>query len=239
MNTRARVVLFAAAGLIFMTSRASLAQTSYDNDLVFGITPDTSNNSLVYDLGSESTLTNGESWSLGSILANFNLSTSNWGVVGAQLVPPSSTRTLWTTFVYANAQTGGENGPTPIPSVLHTSGWNTLHNEIAAVYQYMPTAAVGQFSTDPISDQASWNFETISGNISNCYCNSYLNPNQYGTGTSIQFWQVVANGSAPTVIGSFELGSDGTLTFNTVPAPSGAVLLLVGAAVGARRRRSA
>src|ERR1700679_3535832 len=92
MKNLYKVALLAALGLGAIAS--AQAQFTYggtpqsgggatynDSDLILGFTS-TSGTDAEFDLGSETSLANGETWNLSSILTSYNLSTVDWGVVG-------------------------------------------------------------------------------------------------------------------------------------------------------------
>ena len=202
-----KFALLAAATTIAINS--GQAQTVYNNDLLIGFTKQ-SGNDLIYDLGAASSLTNGQTWNLASLLSGYTLTTVNWGVVGD--INISSTR-------YAYSTTDGTI-PNPIPSA---SAWKKLDTATASIYQNMPAAGAGQHVSIATSDDNSWINQTINGNLTTSYVNVYGNPNVVGL-TSDSFFSMVATNQPPQLAGKFTLAANGVVTFNIVantpPAPT-------------------
>jgi hypothetical protein len=179
------------------------ASTIYNGDLLVGFTTQ-SGNDLIYDLGATSSLTNGKTWNLSSLLTGYNLNVVNWGVIGDKNI--SGFRTAWMT-------TDGTYAPTPVPS---TTAWANIDTATATMYQFFPAAGAGQYESINSADSSSWNQETINGLGSpSSYISVKANPNVAGL-TSATLFSMVANGSAVTNLGTFTLSSGGTLTFNVV-----------------------
>ena len=184
------------------------AQTTYNNDLLIGFTKQ-SGNDLIYDLGAASSLTNGQTWNLATLLSGYTLATVNWGVIGD--INVSSTR-------YAYSTTDGS-----IPnSISSASAWKKLDTATASIYQNMPAAGAGQHVSIAISDDNSWVNQTVNGNLMTSYVNVYDNPNVVGL-TSDSFFSMIATNQPPQLAGKFTLAANGVVTFNTVantpPAP--------------------
>jgi hypothetical protein len=186
------------------------AQTAYNGDLLVGFTKQ-SGNDLIYDLGAESSLYNGETWNLSSLLSGFTLSTVNWGIIGSKSSP--TPRTAWTTVVNGNP-------------LVSNSAWSALNAPAGNIYQNFTNAGAGQFLTIAASDDNSWNTQTVNPDLPGDYANAYGNPNVQGL-TSDSFYQVsvssAANPIPPTQLGGFTLASNGVLTYNVLssapPAP--------------------
>jgi hypothetical protein len=241
-----QAALVAAIGLANIPAAHAAAYTS--GDLLIGFTS-TSGNDLIYDLGSASSLYNGETWSgLTSLLladvnnasgfgASATLGNLYWGVIGNG--PNSGTpRTFYTTTIVGQ-----------IPSsVTGNSAFGKLNTAATALAGNGPGGAltVGQSATMAASVSGnsswiSWNTETLNGALTTDYINAYENPNVLGV-TSSDFSTGLNDGSTPTLTGQFTLGSDGSLTFNAVPEPS-TYSLLAGAGIlavilRARRNRA-
>jgi hypothetical protein len=209
MKKQIRAVLLAAA----LAAAASTQAATYSGDLLVGFTSQ-SGNDFIYDLGQASSLFSGETFNLGSALAGFNLSTVHWGVIGDRNV--AGTRTAWTT-------TGGL-APLALPS---TAAWGTLDTATKSIYQNFPLGGAGDSVSIVASDDNSWNQQTILGSLTTQYHNVYEDPNTVGIGSE-NFYSLLANGSAPTLLGNFSLSANGTLTFTAVPEPSTYVLAGVG-----------
>ena len=210
-----KVALLATATGIVLNS--SQAQTVYNNDLLIGFTKQ-SGNDLIYDLGAASSLTNGQTWNLASLLSGYTLATVNWGVIGDSKV--GTLRYAWTTT----------DGTTPI-SLPSASAWGKLDTATKSIYQNMPAAGVGQSVSIATSDDNSWINQTIDGNLATSYINVYGNPNVVGL-TSDSFYSMIATNQPPQLAGKFTLAANGVVTFNTVanipPAPTILSIMRVG-----------
>jgi len=205
MNKLYKTVLLAALGLAGVSAAEATIYTQ--GDLLVGFTV-SSGNDLIYDLGQESSLFNGENWSLGSLLTGYNLNNVNWGVIGDVSGTP---RIAFTT-------TDGSQ-PNLVPNNTAWSALNSAANTIVQFAGPASTAAGVSFSSDS-SQSFSWNQETINGTLSTAYHNAYENPNVVGT-VSDTLWAVPVGPSAiATELGNFALDGTGTLTFTSVPEPA-------------------
>ena len=83
-QTKATLIAIAIAG-----ATAASHAAAYNNDLIIGFSS-TSGNDLLYDLGSFSSLSQGETWNLSALLSGYNLSTVNWGVSKLKILNPRS-----------------------------------------------------------------------------------------------------------------------------------------------------
>lgn len=199
-----RAALLAVMGLASLgTAQAAV----YSGDLIVGFTTQ-SGNDAIYDLGTESSLFVGKTWDLSSLLTGYNLNNVNWGVIGDTTV--SGVNTAWTTA----------DGFTPF-RVPNTATWGALNTATKSIYSNFGAAGAGQFMSITNNDDNSWNEQTISGTLTTQYVNAYENPNVVGL-TSDSFYSVIANNSAPTLLGHFVL--DGTATLTYVPEPATDVL---------------
>jgi hypothetical protein len=209
MKKQVRAVLLTAA----LVAAASTQAATYTGDLLIGFTSQ-SGNDYVYDLGQASALFSGETFNLSSGLAGFNLNTVHWGVIGDKNV--LGTRTAWTT-------TGGLT-PNTIPN---STAWATIDTATKSIYQNFPVGGSGDNFSLAASDDNSWNQQTITGALTTQYHNAYEDPNVIGIG-SASFFSLIANDSAPSLVGNFSLSANGTLTFTAVPEPSTYVLAGMG-----------
>jgi hypothetical protein len=209
MKKQVRAVLLAAA----VVSAASTQAATYTGDLLVGFTSQ-SGNDYIYDLGQASALFSGETFNLSSGLAGFNLSTVHWGVIGDKNV--GGIRTAWTT-------TGGL-APNAIPS---TAVWGTLDTATKSIYQNFAVGGAGDTVSIAAGDDNSWNQQTILGSLTTQYHNVYGDPNTVGVGTE-NFYSLLANGSAASLVGNFSLSANGLLTFTAVPEPSTCALAGMG-----------
>ena len=182
---------------------------TYTGDLLLGFTSQ-SGNDFIYDLGQASALTSGETFNLSGSLSGFNLSTVHWGIIGDKNV--GGTRTAWTTTA--------SGSPNVVPNL---SAWTAIDTATKSIYQNFPTGGAGDSLSIAATDDNSWNMQTISGALTTQYHNAYEDPNLVGIGSASLF-SVLGNGSAPTPLGTFALGANGTLTFTSVPEPSAYVL---------------
>src|ERR1051325_5861699 len=211
MKKQVRTVLMAAAVL---AAAASTRAGTYTGDLLIGFTSQ-SGNDFIYDLGQASALTSGETFNLSSGLAGFNLNTVHWGIIGDKNI--GGTRTAWTT-------TGGA-APNTVPNL---SAWTAIDTATKSIYQNFPSGGAGDsFSIAANGDDNSWNQQTISGALTTQYHNAYEDPNSIGIGSE-SFFSLIGNGSAPSLLASFSLGANGTVTFSAVPEPSANVLAGLG-----------
>ena len=201
MKKQVRTVLLAAA----LAAAASTQAATYTGDLLIGFTSQ-SGNDFIYDLGQASSLFSGETFNLSSGLGGFNLSTVHWGIIGDKNV--AGVRTAWTS-------TGG-SAPNPIPS---TAVWGTLDTATKSIYQNFPLGGAGDTVSISASDDNSWNQQTILGSLTTQYHNVYGDPNSIGIGSE-NFYSLLANSSAPSLVGTFSLSANGTLTFTAVPEPA-------------------
>lgn len=212
-----KLALLAILGLgVIMTAQA---QTTYDSDLIVGFTS-TSGNDTMYDLGAASSLVNGETWNLDSLISGYSLSTVNWGVIGTTTSGHNSYMTYSSAF------------GTP-PAVDSQGNWSPINTAVKTLYDNFATAGVGKSATVAASSANSWNVETINPTVGADYINENAGPNVAGE-TSAPFFIQPDNGSTPTNLGSFSLSANGVLTFNTVaaipPAPQIVSIVRAGSA---------
>jgi len=215
-----QAAVLAALGLASVTA----AHATYNNDLLVGFTTQ-SGNDLVFDLGSFSSLTDGETWDLTSALSAAGLSgsvsTALWGVVGD--INNSGTKTTWLT--------DASGIPAADPS---SSQWSYIHSADGAIFSSLSAGGIGNYGTPSSTVSYSWNQETAQGGsaLGTAYSSvANTDPNTSGLGTWVAFYQTVANGSAPTEVGSFSLntvGASDILSFEPVPEPSSMALMAVG-----------
>lgn len=183
---------------------ASTRAATYSGDLLIGFTSQ-SGNDFILDLGQASALTSGTR-DLSSQLAGFNLSTVNWGVIGDKNI--GGVRNAWTTFA---------SGPAaPIPN---SAAWATIDTATKSIYQNFAVGGANDQFNIASTDDNSWNQQTINGTLTTQYHNAYENPNNVGAGTA-NLYNLIANGSAANLFGTFSLSSSGILTITAVPEPS-------------------
>jgi hypothetical protein len=196
------VLLATAVGAILTSAHAAI----YNGDLLIGFTTQ-SGNDVIYDLGAESSLVNGQTWNLASLLTGYNLNNVNWGIIGDNKSISGEPWTAWTT-------TDGTILP---PHVPNSATLGALDTATKSIFQNFTAAGAGQSISIAATDDNSWNQQTINGGGPNQYVNAYGNPNVVGP-TTDGFYSVLDNNSAPVLAGSFTLGTNGVVTFN-LPQP--------------------
>jgi len=180
------------------------AQTAYNSDLIIGFTSTTGSDTM-FDLGSASSLVNGETWNLDSLISGYTLSSVDWGVIGT------------TTSGHNSYLTFNPSFGTP-PAVDSQGNWTPIKTAVATLYDNFATAGAGESATVLASASDSWNAETLNPTLGTDYINENANPNVEGE-TSAYFYEQADNGSTPTALGTFSLASDGVVTFD-VPEPA-------------------
>lgn len=187
-----------------MTAQAQNGGVYPAGDVLIGFTTG-SGNDVVYDLGQESALSNGETWNLEFLLTAYgNYSALHWGVVA--MGPNSgSPRTAWTSTAVGT-----------IPGTIASNAkFSQIYDEVGAIYENFTNSAPGQWASVASSSSISWYTETYEAFTSgNTYVNNYENPNVTGVG-SASFSQILGNSTAPTLLGSFALAANGVVTYTT------------------------
>jgi hypothetical protein len=196
-----KMALLAALGL---ASTMSVQAASYTGgDLLVGFTTGTGND-VIYDLGGESLLTQGETWDLSSLLTGINLNTVSWGVVGASTTPKIEYTTL--------------QDP---PTLISVAAFNAAKNPLTAIAQNFSGAATaaGQSISIASTDDNSWNRQMVSPTLPTQYANSEGSPDVIGL-SSVTLNQV-NQGSDTTVtpLSNFSLANNGILQYGTVAVP--------------------
>jgi len=213
-----KAALLAALGLASVTAAQA---TAYNGDLIVGLTTGTTND-VVYDLGSFSSLTAGQTWDLSAALTAAGIgsgsySTLQWGVIGAK---NTITKAVYTTDALT---------PRNITSQNFVNG--IYGSAISTIFQFMPAAGAGNYiATSLFSDSTSWYSQTTaagsSGNTS-AFGQAYADPNNTGF-TQAALYQVNANNSAPLANVYLSFNSSGVLTVDAVPEPGSTGLMAVG-----------
>ena len=207
MSNQNKFMFLAATAAAFAC--ASQAAT-YNGDLLIGFTTGVGND-VIYDLGAATSLTDGQTWNLGSQLSGFNLNNVSWGVIGDKNI--STVRYAWTTTDPLGIAVQ------PVPS---TGVWNAIDTALKSIYQNFATAGAGQSLSIAASDDNSWYNQTINGVSTSQYVNVYENPNVLGV-TTDDYYSTVATNQPPQLVGHFSLAANGVVTFHTgsvvPPAP--------------------
>jgi hypothetical protein len=191
---------------------------TYNSDLILGFTS-TSGTDTEFDLGTETSLVNGETWNLSSILTSYNLSTVDWGVVGTVTSGHLSYLTYDDAVYGDNLQT------------ITTGIWTGINTANKTIYNNaFSSAGADNAATVLASSPGSWNSETVNPTLGTQYQNvNAANPNSTGEDT-VDFWVQNAATGTDSEIGTFSLASDGVVTFNVAAVPEPATYgLLAGA----------
>ncbi len=212
MKNQLSVALLLALGL----AGESAVQAESYGDLIVGFTTQSGSDHM-YDLGSATTLVNGQTWNLATLLTGINLTTVHWGIIGDATAGDSSflsnfsgKDTLWSTTA----------GPVPPNNNESAFGQADTGVNIILVSFGGSTASysAGSSATDAATDDNSWNTDTLNPLHATDFANSYDNPNVIGL-SSASFWQTTADSSTPVKLGSFSLASTGVLTYNVGTTP--------------------
>jgi len=206
-NIQIKIALLVLLGLAVIQSAQGQGGATYNNDLIVGFSTQSGTDTL-YDLGAESSLTNGETWNLGSLLTSYDLSTVDWGVIASV----SSSHTQYLTY---NPGLGAVTAPPPVPAF---GAWNAINTAVKTIYNdNFVTAGAGNSATVLSSLAYSWNVETINPTLGTDYLNEEggANPNEVGE-TTVGFFAQPDNGTTPPQVGNFSLNSSGVVTFNTL-----------------------
>ncbi len=207
MKKTFKAALIAALGLAGITT---VQAATYNGDALVGFTT-ASGNDLVYDLGSPTTFTNGQSWSLGAALSSASLSNSlasvNWGVVATYNTGSIAAKLAYSDQTQATGTPNNFNG-SPAWGAINTQVGTLVNNDFSAV-------GAGNFVVVDHSLTYSWN--SVVGNVGNQlspYTGTASYPGTVGT-VSIPFYSTRDNNSSPVLLGNFALSSTGVLTFTT------------------------
>lgn len=203
--------------LAISSALAVSAKAAYVNgDLLVGFTG--ASNDFIFDLGQAGSLTNGETWNLGSLLG------TQFGVVGSL----NSTKTIFATSADANENGFLQTG---------TGQFNQARANIATIAGGSLTLGNGASVTP--SDTTSWTFETAqpAGTPGNTFQNNYFNPNVPNDQPAYLFSNTTGAANQEGTFTYDQVG--GALTFTAVPEPSTYAFLVGGGLIMfALRRRS-
>jgi PEP-CTERM motif-containing protein len=215
MKTTSRIALLAAVALGMAAS--TQAQSYVNGDLLLGFSGGA--NDFIYDLGSFSSLVQGETWSVGA-----NLGTV-FGVVGAS---------GGTHHIYATSSDAAENSfdPTGLYSGA-AANVTTISGSPTAV-----TVGGTRSRTTTATDTTGWTFQTHQppGTPGNTFQNNFFDPNVSASGTAYFFDN--NNLGAVAAHSFFTYNSaNGIVTFGAVPEPSTYGLLAGAGLLGLALRR--
>jgi hypothetical protein len=211
MKKRTQLILtIAAAGAMASTAHA----TYLSGDLLVGFTSTGAASDYIFDVGAYSSLTSGETWTLGAdlggTLTSSQFSNGVWGVVGAL----STTKTI-----YSSA------GALGVP-VENPNAFNTIRGNVQSIGA---SSVAGAAVTPGQTTANSWYSQTAqpNGTVGNYFFNNLDNPN-VGTGSPAALYANDNLGDTATLLGDFTISGDGnTLTFTAVPEP-GTLSILAG-----------
>ena len=197
-------VLLAVTLAVLSVATPAKAAT-YDSDLLIGFSAGAGND-LIYDLGLVSTMTNGQSWNLNSVVSGYDLTTVRWGVVGNTTNGTSlrATNTIYTTTVDSSI-----GAP-----AISASGYNKLNSDMNSIYNPFATTGAGAYLQLPFNAASgnSWYEQTVNPTITGQYKNAYQDPNVIGIASSA-LWSVTDQGGATVLLGNLSLAANGVVTF--------------------------
>lgn len=220
MKNSYKLALLAAIGL----AGVSAANAYTSGDLLVGIYDSNASSTTVVDLGSFSSLVNGETWDLTSALSAAGITVTDgnavYGVVGYDI--SAAPYTLFAT---------GGNGNTP-NNIRNATAFNTPKNDVATIAN----------GTQTLTGGVDWYENTISGGLVNVL-NYDLNTS---VGTANTLYSVRDNNTAAIANLNFTLDNTGTLTYGTVTVPepstyafmTGAGLLMISFRKSFRRKQA-
>jgi hypothetical protein len=191
MKNTLKYPLLAAAALAV----ASSAQAYTNGDLLVGFTGGSSD--FIYDLGPHSSLTSGQTWTIGSSLG------TQFGVVGSE-------------------QTGKHIFATSFDSVnennyLPAGLWANARADITTIAQGI---TVGLSRTTTPTDTTGWTYQTAQppGTPGNTFQNDFFNPNVSVSATAFLYDNLNAGSVIPDGLFTYN-SANGVLTY-AVPEPS-------------------
>jgi PKD repeat protein len=207
MTRHIKLALLAVAVVALVTSAHAVGNyNTVNGDLIVGFSDET-HNDVVYDLGPESAITNGETWKFGStglnIMGSSVLANTYWGVIGDTL----SSNFVWLT-------TDGSFTPDTFSGHGEV---NSINSATVQIYDNMSGTGVGNYcsispSAPPVGN--SWYLSTINLTPPTPYAAVYDDPNMFGAG-SAPFYGVLGLNANPVQLGSFTLAANFVLTYNT------------------------
>jgi hypothetical protein len=209
---RNALLAVAAAGV------AASAQATYTaGDLLVGFDKSGAQNDFVYDIGGFGSLYDGETWSLGSLLASADpkfatLNDVDFGVVGAL----SSSKTIYST-------TDGTFAPDE-----NLNAFNTLRTGVMTIgYGVgLGTPSGANYGSPAVGSGNDWNSQMVNpppaeaGAFGNYWNPSAVTPDSFTSPAQAYLYANDNNADPAVASGTFSLASDGTLTYNAVPEPA-------------------
>jgi hypothetical protein len=194
-------------------SAAVSAQAAYNGDLLVGFYKGGVANTFVYDIGSFSSLYNGEQWSLGSQLTGAGFaggtpgSGTSFGVVGFN----TGSQTIYATL----------DPISPMPDTTFIS-FDTTRAAISALGNNQGAVSIA------LGGGADWNTETISGTGATTFVQNFANPNAAQPDVATLYALATDGSAGQTAFLNFSLASDGTLTYGTVAVPEPSTIACAG-----------
>ena len=204
MKNLYKSALLAALGLASVTA---VQAASYNGDIIIGFTS-TSGNDLFADLGTVANLTDGENFAISGLSA-YTLGTVDWAAF-ATTPQSGAPRDSYTT------------ASTPV-AINGVTGWGNYNTSLKNMTLAFSSLSQGQTATIAASSQNSMYSQTINSTLSGQYYNvigaTASTPVVTSGLQTADFYQVIDNGSAPTLFGTFTLNANDSVTFNTVAVP--------------------
>ena len=204
MKNLCKAASLAVLGLVSVSG--AQAATYPAGDLIIGFTTG-SGTDLMFDLGPESGLADGETWpALTTLLsgAGYDLTAVQWGVIG-NLANSGTPRTAFTSVAV---------GTTPA-TVTGNTQFGQLNSSAKALYGWFGSAGAGSSGTVAAGDssQNSWYEQMVSTPLTSSYGAVYENPLVTGQAVA-SLWSVLNDGVTTTLVGQFTLGTNGVVTYN-------------------------
>jgi hypothetical protein len=240
--------ILGAACMALIASRAMAATVSYtDGDLFLGFRSTDGTQSYLVDIGQPSQFVNAPPGSTIHITLASSIDLSNvfgadwftridpntgrnavlWAVVGGRLVAGGgdSMNTLYSTNPNATAWNRGSNSA--------QSGITSLTDSLGTTYDGNQSTANSPGGIIQMNSSANtWATFQPGGNNSGGISFQFWNPTNEGTPNQTLFFNRIVPGSGPgQLLGSFNISTDGSLTFSAVPEPSTIASSVAGAAL--------
>jgi len=200
-----------------MISVTAVQATTYYNtgDLILGFTTG-SGTDVFYDLGQTSSLTNGKTWNLSTLLSGRTLAGQYWGVIGSGPNVGANNSTNWITAGAGAVPNTLNQGSTYFNKVFNSIG-SICAGTVPPTFATYPVYA-GESGSDLESDANSW-YNQVTANASGQVAFYNVDGNNDPTvlgATNAYFWRQLSDGVTQTLLGVFTLGTNSVLTYNTV-----------------------